>query len=238
MNPRVIVCDDHPVVRDALTTCLRALSPGCEVGECATAAQVVERLGGPERWDFVVLDLMLPDARGLDALHRVRACAPDIRIAVVSAHDDRDTVERVLDAGAVGFLPKSAEPGRLLDALRRLLDLPCVVGAFDDGVGDDADEAADLAADDGGPRGRPLGAPDGALPGDDWVHDALASLSPRQIQVLRLMVRGLPNKEICRELGLSENTVKIHIGAVLRGLRARNRTEAVSLASRIGFGVG
>jgi DNA-binding CsgD family transcriptional regulator len=72
------------------------------------------------------------------------------------------------------------------------------------------------------------------LPDDDgWVHEALAALSPRQTQVLRLMIRGLPNKEICRDLGLSENTVKIHIGSVLR---ARNRTEAVSLARRVGVG--
>jgi DNA-binding NarL/FixJ family response regulator len=219
VTPRIIVCDDHPVVRDALSTCLRALAPECEVGECATAAQLVDRLGDTERWDLVLLDLVLPDARGLDALHRVRARAPDIRIAVMSAQEDRDTVDRVLRAGAVGFLPKSADRITLLDALRRLLDLQVVEG----------DEATTGR--------RPLGGPGGALPDDDgWVHDALAALSPRQTQVLRLMIRGLPNKEICRELGLSENTVKIHIGSVLRGLRARNRTEAVSLASRVGFG--
>jgi DNA-binding NarL/FixJ family response regulator len=177
VTSRIIVCDDHPVVRDALSTCLRALAPECEVGECASAAQLVDRLGDTERWDLVLLDLMLPDARGLDALHRVRARAPEIRIAVMSAQEDRDTVDRVLRAGAVGFVPKSADRTTLLDAL-----------------------------------------------------------SPRQTQVLRLMIRGLPNKEICRELGLSENTVKIHIGSVLRGLRARTRTEAVSLASRVGFG--
>ncbi len=221
MTPRIIVCDDHPVVRDALATCLRALSPDCEVGECATAAQVVERLADADRWDLVLLDLMLPDARGLDALHRVRARAPGTRIAVMSANEDRDTVDRVLRAGAIGFVPKSADRTTLLDALRRLLELPAAAHGGDGDVP---------------PSRRPIGVPDGVPADDVWIHEALAGLSPRQIQVLRLMVRGLPNKEICRELGLSENTVKIHIGSVLRGLRARNRTEAVSLASRIGFG--
>ena len=230
MTPRIIVCDDHPVVRDALATCLRALSPDCEVGECATAAQVVERLADADRWDLVLLDLMLPDARGLDALHRVRARAPGTRIAVMSANEDRDTVDRVLRAGAIGFVPKSADRTTLLDALRRLLELPLDAdGVHDADVPDGPDGAAP-------PSRRPIGVPDGVPADDVWIHEALAGLSPRQIQVLRLMVRGLPNKEICRELGLSENTVKIHIGSVLRGLRARNRTEAVSLASRIGFG--
>lgn len=172
-------------------------------------------------WDLVLLDLMLPDARGLDALHRVRARAPGTRIAVMSANEDRDTVDRVLRAGAIGFVPKSADRTTLLDALRRLLELPAAAHGGDGDVP---------------PSRRPIGVPDGVPADDVWIHEALAGLSPRQIQVLRLMVRGLPNKEICRELGLSENTVKIHIGSVLRGLRARNRTEAVSLASRIGFG--
>ncbi|MFZ4760467.1 MAG: response regulator transcription factor, partial [Burkholderiaceae bacterium] len=79
---------------------------------------------------------------------------------------------------------------------------------------------------------------DGVVMHEASIHDAIGAMSPRQLQVLRLMLRGLPNKEICRELGLSENTVKIHIGAVLRALQARNRTEAVARASRVGFSSG
>lgn len=205
---RVLICDDHPVVRDAITVCLRAIVPDCEVALAATARQAIDRLAEPGWWDLVVLDLGLPDARGLDALTRVRAKAPAIKVAVLSATDDRETVDKVLRAGAAAFMPKSADRETLFGSLQRLL-----------GVEPPPDDAA-------APRMRH----------DEDTLQRLAGLSPRQMQVLRLMVRGLPNKEICRELGLSENTVKIHIGAVLRTLQARNRTEAVALATRVGFG--
>ena len=210
--PRVLLCDDHPVIRDAIAVCLRAIVPDCEIGVAATARQVLDRLEEPAAWDLVMLDLGLPDARGIDALTRVRALAPDAKVAVLSATEDRDTVERVLSAGAVAFVPKSTDRIALLESLKDLLGIAATPGE------------RDLPQ----PGRRPLDV--------DLVHEALSAMTPRQMQVLRMLVRGLPNKEICRELGLSENTVKIHIGAVLRALRARNRTEAVALASQVGFG--
>lgn len=207
---RVLICDDHPVIRDAITVCLQAIAPGCEVGLAATARQAIDRLAEPGWWDLVVLDLGLPDARGIDALIQVRAKAPDTKVAVLSATDDRETVDRALRAGAAAFVPKSSDRETLFDSLQQLLGIvPQPASAGSTGL-----------------RTRH----------DEDTLQRLAGLSPRQMQVLRLMVRGLPNKEICRELGLSENTVKIHIGAVLRGLQARNRTEAVALATRVGFG--
>lgn len=210
--PRVLLCDDHPVIRDAIAVCLRAIVPDCEIGVAATAHQALDRLEEPVAWDLVVLDLGLPDARGIDALTRVRAHAPDAKVAVLSATEDRDTVERVLSAGAVAFVPKSTDRIALLESLKDLLGIAATPGELE------------LAQ----PGRRPRD--------DDLVHEALSAMTPRQMQVLRMLMRGLPNKEICRELGLSENTVKIHIGAVLRALRARNRTEAVALASQVGFG--
>jgi two-component system nitrate/nitrite response regulator NarL len=208
LSVRVLICDDHPIVRDAIAVCLNAIVPDCEVGVCGTVRDVIDRLDEPDAWDLVVLDLGLPDATGLDALIRVRRRTPSTKVAVLSVLEDRDTVERAMRAGANAFLPKSSERGVLVDALQRLL----------------------------GVLPEPLEAT--ARRGDDaWVHEALAALSPRRMQVLRWMVRGLSNKEICAELGLSENTVKIHIAAVLRALRARNRTEAVAVAGRVGFGV-
>jgi DNA-binding NarL/FixJ family response regulator len=209
---RVLLCDDHPVIRDAIAVCLRAIVPDCEIGVAATVHQVLDRLEEPVAWDLVVLDLALPDARGIEALTRVRTRAPDAKVAVLSATEDRDTVERVLSAGAVAFVPKSTDRIALLEALKGLL-----------GVAESPGQSEQPQ-----PGRRPRD--------DDLVHEALSAMTPRQMQVLRMLVRGLPNKEICHELGLSENTVKIHIGAVLRALRARNRTEAVALASQVGFG--
>lgn len=221
---RVLVCDDHPIVVEALEHCLRAIVPDCEVGTCATMSEAVQRLGAPAGyWDLVLLDLGLPDARGVDTLIRLRSRAPLVPIAVLSALDDRVTVARAMRAGAIDFLPKTADRTRLIGTLRRLL-----------GVRDTADGTPGADAS-GEPGGR---IPTAADPGADldWVREVASGLSLRQLQVLRLLVRGLPNKEICTELGVSENTVKIHISTVLRALRARNRTEAVGLVSRVGFG--
>jgi DNA-binding NarL/FixJ family response regulator len=215
LTPRVLVCDDHPVVRDAVAACLRLLAPDCTVGCCDTACQAVAHLAGPDRWDLVVLDLTLPDARGLEALLRLRARDPATRIAVLTASDDRSTIERAMRAGAAAFVSKTADRGALLGSLGRLL-------------------GASVAAPE------PLSAASHVADrmSDADVHEAIAEMSPRQLQVLRLLVRGLPNKAICRELDVTENTVKIHITAVLRALCARNRTEAVARASRVGFGGG
>jgi DNA-binding NarL/FixJ family response regulator len=221
---RVLVCDDHPIVRDALSFCLKSIEADCEVGVCATVGQVLEQLSLPGHWDLVVLDLLLPDARGIEALIRVRGRFPDVRVAVLSAVEDRDSVDKAMRAGAVGFLPKSYDRGTLVGALRQLLGLPSEAGR---------PVASGMPAPDG--RTRIVGE---AGPDDTWIHEALAGLSARQMQVLRLLLSGAPNKEICRELGVSENTVKIHIGSVLRALRARTRTEAVGLATRVGFGLG
>jgi DNA-binding NarL/FixJ family response regulator len=222
---RVLVCDDHPIVLEAIEGCLRSILPDCEIGTCCTMSEAVKRLGDapPGHWDLVLLDLGLPDARGVDTLIRLRDRAPRVPIAVLSALDDRVTVARAMRAGAIDFLPKTADRTRLLRTLRRLL-----------GVRDPADGAAGDGAS-AEPGGR---IPTAAEPGADleWVREVLSGLSLRQMQVLRLLVRGLPNKEVCAELGVSENTVKIHISTVLRALRARNRTEAVGLVSRIGFG--
>jgi DNA-binding NarL/FixJ family response regulator len=134
------------------------------------------------------------------------------------------THDRAMRAGAVGFLPKSFDRGAMVASLRQLLGLP-------------PDASMPVAAGTAMPGARTR-LPGEAGPDDTWVHEALAGLSARQMQVLRLLLNGAPNKEICRELGVSENTVKIHIGSVLRALRARTRTEAVGLASRVGFGLG
>lgn len=224
MTRRILVCDDHPIVRDALSYCLKSIEADCEVGVCGSVRQVIERLSMPGHWDLLVLDLLLPDARGMEALIRVRGRFPDVRVAVLSAVEDRDSVDRAMRAGAVGFLPKSFDRGAMVASLRQLLGLP-------------PDASLPVAAGTVMPGARTRLAGE-AGPDDTWVHEALAGLSARQMQVLRLLLNGAPNKEICRELGVSENTVKIHIGSVLRALRARTRTEAVGLASRVGFGLG
>ena len=211
---RVLVCDDHPIIADAVAACMRSIDPACQVDHAGDLRQASEQIARTGAYDLVILDLGLPDAQGSEAVIRLRAAHPGANVVVLSASEDRRSVLGAIDAGASGFIPKSADRASLLRALERVLagmtHLPASV----------ADAAAGTAA-------VPLG--------DDAVREAIAALTPRQAQVLRLLLRGLPNKAICRELGLSENTIKVHISQVLRALRVRNRTEAVVAASRIGL---
>ena len=144
---------------------------------------------------------------GVAGVRRLRALFPTVPLVVVSAEQDPATVRAAFAAGAAAYLPKSEPPDVLKQALRLVL------------AGGTYTPALALAG-----LGDVTAAP----------HPDLHALTPRQRDVLRGLSRGLPNKLIARELGLSEGTVKIHIAAVLRVLQARNRTEAVVLARRYG----
>jgi DNA-binding NarL/FixJ family response regulator len=159
---------------------------------------------------LVLLDLALPGARGLDFLGDLKLDYPGVPIVVLSATHDHATVMAALGAGAHGFVPKTADPSALLDAIRRVLE--------------------------GGVYLMPDTTP---MAEGDGVHirpDALG-LTARQTDVLKLLVQGKPNKLICRDLKLSEGTVKVHVSAILKALRVHSRTEAIATLARRGISV-
>ena len=206
---RFMVCDDHPIVAEAIADCREMAMPGSRITRVATLQAALGALRAHPAFDLVVLDLGLPDAQGLSAVREAREADPMSPVVVVSGSDDPSLILAAIEAGAMGFVPKSAD--------RRTL-----VGA--------------LATVAGGALYLPPG-----LPGPPTAPDADGiqglGLTPRQADVLRLILRGLPNKLICRELALSENTVKIHVSNVLQVLGARSRTEAVVIAARLGVSV-
>jgi DNA-binding NarL/FixJ family response regulator len=158
---------------------------------------------------LILLDLALPGARGLDFLGDLKLDYPGVPVIVVSATHDRATVMAALGAGAHGFIAKTADGTMLLDAIRRVLDGGvCMPG-------------------------------DAVMPDGDGVHiDSRAlGLTARQTDVLKLLVQGKPNKLICRDLKLSEGTVKVHVSAILKALHVRSRTEAIAALARRGISV-
>lgn len=155
--------------------------------------------------DLVLLDLGLPDASGLDAVRAVRAHAPEVRIVVLSADDRPETVRAAIDLGASGFVPKQADSRLLLQALSAALE------------------------------GRVTLPPTLLSQWPDAAEAPAVELTPRQHDVLRLLVGGHSNKLICRHLGLSESSVKTHLEAVYRRLGVANRTQAVVAAARLGL---
>jgi DNA-binding NarL/FixJ family response regulator len=207
---KILVVDDHPLILEALAQLLPQLGDGIEARCAADAGTAVEILDDEPDVELVLLDLALPGTRGLDFLADLRLDYPGVAVVVLSATHDDATVAAALAAGARGFIPKTANGHLLLAALRRVL------------AGDTYRVAPTLAAPDG----------DGVRIAPDRL-----GLTARQADVLRLLVQGKPNKLICRDLRLSEGTVKVHVSAILRALRVRSRTQAVAELARRGIGV-
>jgi DNA-binding NarL/FixJ family response regulator len=208
---KILVTDDHPIMRDALKITLGAIVPEAEIFSTGKLDEAVA-LGRQHTPDLIILDLGLPEHSGIEALTRLREALPEARVVVFSGADNRAVVIAALDAGAMGFIPKTAASSVLISALRLVLAGGIYVPP----------EAVNFAENASPPRPAPRA--------EDY-----AALTPRQREVMQLMLMGHSNKAICKHLSISENTVKVHVSAVLRALGAENRTQAVLAASKLGI---
>ena len=204
---RVLVADDHPLVRNALARTVLRADPEAEVFEAQDFPTTLARFETRPP-DLALLDLNMPGMRGCQGLKELRRQFPTIALIVASGQEDPTTVRAVLATGINGFFPKTASADLLMEAIRLVraggVYVPLhALADFHDGVSPRAPDAGGLTA--------------------------------RQLDVLQLLMHGLPNKSIARDLGLTEGTVKIHIAAILRALQARNRTEAVVRARELGL---
>ena len=211
---KILLVDDHPLFLDGLALLFAQEFRQAEVLQAHSLAAALSTLQADATVGWVLLDLGLPDSDGMQALQRVRETSPEATCVVMSADERPATILAAIDLGAAGFLPKTTRQGELLRALRLMMGggvyLPASVLAMQpNAVPDDAPETAESV-------------------------DALG-LSPRQGDVLRLLIEGKPNKAICRDLGLSESTVKTHLAAIFRKLGANSRTQAVVAAARLGL---
>jgi len=223
---KVLLIDDHALFREGLGLLLKPAFPDLvtwEAGDCASAFALIASSGLPE---LVLIDLSMPGMHGIDGIGLLRSQHPELPIVALSSADDRDTVLRAIDAGAMGFIPKSATSAILLAALQVVfakgIYLPATVLQSAPAVPVAAVEPAASASAavhaDAGHR-----------------HPASLGLTSRQADVLYRILQGKPAKLICRELDLSASTVKAHTSAVLRALNVTTRTQAVIAASRLGL---
>jgi len=212
----VLILDDHPFVHSALVNLLRELEPGAQVTLTHRLTQAVAALRTSPAPDLILADLHLADANGPHVVSTLRRQRPECPVAIFSASEDTPMIRRCLEAGAIGYIPKTHSSEATLNALRLITTgCPYLPPQL-------------LNERHGGQRGF-----DGAL--GSAAESFLLGLTARQVDVLRLIVRGLPNKLICRQLQLAEGTVKVHVSAILRALGVRNRTQAVIAASRLGL---
>ncbi|PWK92725.1 response regulator [Fulvimonas soli] len=200
----VLVADDHPMFRAAVVHTLGA-AVAARVLEASSQSGLEAALAVEPAVDLVLLDLAMPGAIGFSSLLWLRAEYPDLPVIVISSNDRPRTVRRAQQFGAAGFVSKAAPVEALGEAVRTVLDGGL---AFEASRAERSPEDAALAA-------------------------RLARLTPQQFRVLMLLAEGLLNKQIADRLGLAENTVKIHVTAVLSKLECRSRTQAAVLVKSL-----
>jgi len=205
----VLVADDHPVVRQGLRTFLATQEDLDVVGEAATCTEAAER-AAELRPDVVLLDLVMPGGDGIEAARKIREASPESKVIVLTSYPDDATVLPALEAGAAGYLLKDVEPQELADGVRRVHRGESLLH----------------------PAVAPRVIREAVGPGTAAERD---SLTPRELDVLRLLARGLPNKLIARELGIAERTVKTHVSSIFAKLGVTDRTQAALYAVREGL---
>jgi DNA-binding NarL/FixJ family response regulator len=216
---KVLIIDDHEMVREGLRQVVEQLgAPGESVMvlQAGSYARGVDIAAENRDLDLVLLDFNLPNVEGFAALVDLQERFPDLPVVIVSGHDDPDLMRESFERGALGFVPKTSNGSVILHALRLVLSGGTYVPR----------EAMGAAR-------KPTAPPRAIHPPDEAL--SRLGITPRQADVLALMLAGKPNKVICRELNLAEGTVKTHIAAILKALNASNRVEAVIAASRLGL---
>ena len=214
MSIRVLICDDQPLVRAGFRTILGSKSDIEVVGEAENGAEAVA-LAERRRPDVVLMDIRMPVLDGVEATRRLVAADTPARILVLTTFDLDEYVHAAIRAGASGFLLKDVTPAKLLEAIRIV-------------AGGDALLAPSVTR-------RLLERFATTLPPGEGSSDALAELTSRETEVLRLLAGGMSNAQIASELVVSEATVKTHISSVLRKLGLRDRVQAVIVAYETGL---
>jgi DNA-binding NarL/FixJ family response regulator len=199
--------------------------------DSAAAARAV--LQANDQFDLVLLDLALGDADGFDVLVELRQTYPALPVVVVSASERTSDVIRAIDLGAMGFVPKRSSNAQLTEALQMVMSGGLYVPPMMLGLTGQAAAEEDTVPAVMQTRSAPLGPQAQADPQQRVSSLAAVGLTPRQTEVLGLLLKGLPNKLIARELKLSVETVKDHVAAVLRALGVSTRTQAVLAVSQM-----
>jgi DNA-binding NarL/FixJ family response regulator len=211
---KILVVDDHVLIREALHGVLKKLTRDPVVLEASNCAQTMEAIASNPDISLILLDLMLPDRDGFLMLAELRERNPAMSVVVLSAVQDRANVMKALDLGAMGYIPKSARNEVMLSALQLV---------FAGGIYIPPEILAREHLSQSAPR------PPGTMSPTDL------GLTDRQLEVLALIVQGKNNKSICQKLNLAEPTVKNHVTAILKALKVANRAEAVIAVKELGW---
>jgi DNA-binding NarL/FixJ family response regulator len=219
---KILIVDDHALFRHGLTLTLSELFDQAEITQAGCADEAIEIVAGDEQFDLVLVDLTMPGMNGFDGIRLIREHLDRAPIVVVTSSEDVADMRTAFGCGARGYVPKSSAAELLQHALPLVLAGELFVPAMALGV-------------DAAPAPQSPGVqPDHDLDPVPPVAPVAKAMTPRQREVLTLLVQGQSNKEIARNLGMPDSTVKVHVKAILQKLGVKNRTQAAIAAMRQG----
>jgi DNA-binding NarL/FixJ family response regulator len=219
MTLKVLVIDDHPLVQEGVSAALESLADDVTVMAARDAEQGLATAAENPDLDLVLLDLALPGMSGFNLIGKLHERLPSLPVVVLSALEEPENVRHAINAGAMGFVPKSAATRVLIEVLQQVLQGNVTVPLALQSSGPPISHALPGATGDSPPASEP----------------DVALLTLRQLEVLSRVCQGKTNKQIATELGLSEKTVKAHVTAIFKVLGVVNRTQAVLVARRVGM---
>jgi len=207
---KILIIDDHPLFREALHSAVELAYPDADTLDAASLMEACAILKDDTGFDLALLDLNMPGVKGMDGLLHLRTHFPRLPVVIVSGNDDPRIVSQVIAYGAAGFIPKSSKKSVLAEAIQSVIN-----GAvyLPEQFGTEQPDAVDEKTQD--------------------MIKRLASLTPQQIKVLKMLCDGLLNKQIAYELRVGETTVKAHVSEILRKLNVFSRTQVVIEVARL-----
>ena len=205
---RILIVDDHPLFREALRHALSTAKSRLEISEADSLNSLTAKLANDDSCDLVLLDLRMPGVQGLSGLIYLRSQYPNIPVVIISANEEAGIVQKSLNLGASGFIPKSSGTPVIIEAVKTVLAGGVWTPAWADR---EVPVDSEIAA----------------------IARRVASLTAQQIRVLMMLKEGLLNKQIAHALDVSEATVKAHVSAILLKLGVASRTQAVIAASKL-----
>jgi two-component system, NarL family, nitrate/nitrite response regulator NarL len=219
MPLKVLVIDDHPLVQEGVSVALKSLADRVIVMAARDAEQGLALAAEHRDLDLVLLDLALPGMSGFNLIGKLHERLPSLPVVVLSALEEPENARLAINAGAMGFVPKSAATKVLIEVLQQVIE---------------GNVTVPLALQSSGP---PVSyALPGAVTGFESNNESdVAPLTLRQLEVLSRICQGKTNKQIATELGLSEKTIKAHVTGIFKVLGVVNRTQAVLVARRVGL---
>lgn len=212
---KALLVDDHPLVLNALTTALKSLQTFDTIDQEQSLTQAMRRLDETSDYDLILLDLHMSDAKGANAVIRLRETYPDMPVVIFSGDESPETIQIAFEHGALGYIPKRSSVSQIISAIQGVLaGSSYVPTSYLRTLGLESPEEARVT--------RP-------------AEPLLPKLTPRQQEVFDHLLQGMPNKIIADRLGMAEGTVKTHLYTIYRVFGASNRVQVILKARQFGL---